>query len=165
MRIATLIRYGSCPGASRVTPLHRMKFHNAPASVYGARMIPAVPRTLLARLRSSARLAVFVLLVFTLKIGAVAACAKHDFADMGMGSGSSQGTEKTDSVRASADVDPTQAQLGHAGACNHCGCHHAAVVVPVAYISLAISANGLTVRPEGLSPSASPPLELRPPIV
>lgn len=142
-----------------------MKFHNVPASVYGARMIPAVPRTLLARLRSSARLAVFVLLVFTLKIGAVAACAKHDFADMGLGTATSQGTSMAALVVDGADVDLTQTQLGHAGTCNHCGCHHAAAVVPVSYISLATTANGLTVRTAGLPPSASPPLELRPPIV
>lgn len=142
-----------------------MQFHNVPVSVYGARMIPAVPHTLLARLRSSARLAVFVLLVFTLKIGAVAACAKHDFADMGMDNGASQGTEMKVVVGDGGDVDPIQTQLGHAGTCNHCGCHHAAAVVPVAYMSLAITANGLTLRTAGLPPSTSPPRELRPPIV
>ena len=142
-----------------------MKFHNAPECVYGARMIPAVPRTLLARLRSSARLAVFVLLVFTLKIGAVAACAKHDFADVGVGTGSSEVAVMKVMPAAGADVDLTTTTLGHAATCNHCGCHHAAAVVPVAYMSLTITANGLMVRTAGLPPSASPPLELRPPIV
>lgn len=141
-----------------------MQFHNVPVSVYGARMIPAVPRTLLARLRSSARLAVLVLLVFTLKIGAVASCAKQDFADMGVGTGSSQVAVMKALPAAGADVDLTTTMLGHAATCNHCGCHHAAAVVPVAYLSLAVTANALTVRNASLPPSASPPLELRPPI-
>jgi hypothetical protein len=52
-------------------------------------MNSAAPRTLLARLRTSARLAMLVLLVFALKIGTAAACAKHDFSDLGLGSDSS----------------------------------------------------------------------------
>ena len=51
-------------------------------------MNSVAPRPLLARLRTSARLAVLVLLVFAIKIGAATACAKHDFADMGLGSDS-----------------------------------------------------------------------------
>lgn len=123
------------------------------------------PRTLLARLRASVRLAVFVLLVFTLKIGAVVACATHDFADVGVGAGGSQAAVMKVLPAAGTDVDLTTTTLGHAATCIHCGCYHAAAVVPVAYLFLAVTANALTVRTAGLSSSASPPLELRPPIV
>ena len=53
-----------------------MKFRNTIGNGYAFRMNPAVPRTVLARLRASTRLAVLVLLIFALKIGAAAACAK-----------------------------------------------------------------------------------------
>lgn len=128
--------------------------------------MPSCPsRTLLARLRASARLAVFVLLVFTLKIGAVVACAMHDFADVRVGTSGSQVAVMKVLPAAGADVDLTTATLGHAATCNHCGCHHADAVVPVAYMSLAITANAPTVRTAGLPLGDSPPLELRPPIV
>ena len=42
---------------------------------------------LLARLRASTRLAMLVLLVFALKVSTAAACVKHDFADLGLGTG------------------------------------------------------------------------------
>ena len=71
-----------------------MKFRNTVISLYSARMLSAAPRPLLARLRSSARLAVLVLLVFAVKIGAAAACAKHDFIDLGIGADSSQAVMK-----------------------------------------------------------------------
>lgn len=40
---------------------------------------------MLARLRASTRLAVLVLLIFALKVGAAAACAKNDFAESNFG--------------------------------------------------------------------------------
>ncbi|MGD9582964.1 MAG: hypothetical protein AB7V26_04730 [Lysobacterales bacterium] len=123
------------------------------------------PRTLLARLRASAHPAVFALLVFTLKIGAVVACATHDFADVGVGTVVSQVAVMKVLPAAGTEVDLTTTTLGHAATCTHCACYHAAAVVPVAYLFLAVTANALTVRTAGLLPSASPPLELRPPIV
>ena len=140
-----------------------MKFRNTVISLYSARMLSAAPRPLLARLRSSARLAVLVLLVFAVKIGAAAACAKHDFIDLGIGADSSQAVMKAISAN-NGDADLGKTLPGHAGTCTHCECHHAAAVVPTAHLSLAITTNGLTACNTGPPPSASPLQELRPPI-
>lgn len=143
-------------------PALRMKLGST-IGVYAAQMIfSRRRRPLLARLRSSARLTVMVLLVFALKIGAAAACAKHDFADLGLGGDASQTIVAV--AADSGDADPTKSQLGHLGNCTHCGCHHAAAVVPTAHISLAVGAHVLTVHTTGPPPSAVRLLELRPPI-
>lgn len=138
-----------------------MKFHNSPVGVYGARMIPAAPRPLLARLRSSARLAVLMLLVFALKIGTVAACAQHDFADMGLGTGGDHALVVSDT---DGSDDPPATLTSHAGACSHCSSHHAAALTPTSTTFAVIAKRGLDATASGLPPSASPTLELRPPI-
>ena len=128
-------------------------------------MNSAAPRPLLARLRSSARLAMLVLLVFALKLGAAAACVKHDFADMGFGTdGSSHAVAMKASPLDGSNDDSTKLKLGHA-ACSHCGCHHAAAMVPDTQVALVLVPQALPMRTSGLPPSASQPLELRPPIV
>lgn len=143
-----------------------MKFHNTSTDVYRARMILPVPRTLLARLRSSARLAVLVLLVFAMKVGTAAACAKHDFSDIGRGGGTETSHAVVEALPSDAgDLGSDNTRLGHAGTCNHCGCHHAAAVVHVAHIPLAETAGVLAFHTAGLPPSASPSMDLRPPIV
>ena len=129
-----------------------------------AQMNSARPRTLLARLRTSARLAVLVLLVFALKLGAAAACAKHDFADMGFGTdGSHAVMVKVSPVDGGGD--DSKIKFGHASPCSHCGCHHLAVMVPNTQVVVVRVPQALPVRASGLPPSASQPLELRPPIV
>lgn len=138
-----------------------MRFDNVSVGMHGDPMIPPKPRTILARLRTSAQLAVLVLLVFILKIGAVAACAKYDVADM-LSSGTSQATEMRVLAGDSAEVDLTQ--VVHAGTCSHCGCHHPAAVVSLSTLSLENLCSVPLVRTADLKPSASPPLELRPPI-
>ena len=138
-----------------------MKFQNASAAVYGARMIPAVPRPLLARLRSSARLAVLMLLVFALKIGTVAACAQHDLADMGLGTGGDHALVVSDT---DGSGDSSQTFSNHVGACSHCSTHQAADVTPTSTTFVVIARRGLEVTSSGLPPSASVSLELRPPI-
>ena len=141
-----------------------MKFHNIQPGVYCARVTSAASRTLLARLRASARLAVLVLLVFALKLGAAAACVKHDFADMGFGTdGSSHAVAMKASPLDGSNDDSTKLKLGHA-ACSHCGCHHAAAMVPDTQIVVVLVPQALPMRTSGLPPSASQPLELRPPI-
>lgn len=141
-----------------------MKFHNVRSGVYYARVNSSAPRTLLARLRASARLAVLVLLVFALKLGAAAACVKHDFADMGFGTdGSSHAVAMKASPLDGSNDDSTKLKLGHA-ACSHCGCHHAAAMVPDTQVALVLVPQALPMRTSGLPPSASQPLELRPPI-
>lgn len=140
-----------------------MKFHNAPVGIYNARMSPAAPRTLLARLRTSARLAVLVLLVFAMKIGVAAACVKHDFADLGLGTDNGHVAVMKAFPADGGDTDLTKTKLGHAGACS-CSCHHATTMVPDARVVFAVLPRELVVRASGLSPNAAARLDLRPPI-
>lgn len=141
-----------------------MQFHNTPAGWYDSPMHATLPGTLLGRLRASARLAVLVLLVFAMKIGLAAACAKHDFADLGLGS---DATHKV-TVSASADTDggePGKGSMPHAGACTHCGCHHATAMPVSAYtLTASLVHDRFGFVPEA-GQSAPAPLELRPPIV
>ena len=141
-----------------------MKFHNVQPGVYCARVTSAASRTLLARLRASARLAVLVLLVFALKLGAAAACVKHDFADMGFGTDGSHAVAVKASPLDSGNDDSTKLKLGHA-ACSHCRCHHAAAMVPDTQVALVLVPQALPMRTSGLPPSTTQPMELRPPIV
>ena len=141
-----------------------MKFHNVRPRVYADWMNSAAPRTLLARLRTSARLAMLVLLVFALKIGTAAACAKHDFSDLGLGSDSSHAATMKAPQGDGGDTDPAKTKLGHANPCSHCGCHHAAAMVPDTQVVAVPVPQALPVGTPGLPPSASQPLELRPPI-
>lgn len=126
-------------------------------------MHATLPGTLLGRLRASPRLAVLVLLVFAMKIGLAAACAKHDFADLGLGSDASHQV----TVSAPADTDgsePGKGPMPHAGGCTHCGCHHAAAVPVQAYtLTSTLAHDRFGYAPE-TGHSAPAPLELRPPI-
>lgn len=120
---------------------------------------------MLARLRASARLAMLVLLVFAMKIGAAAACAKHDFADMGLGAGGQQHELVMQASGTDLDGDQTQLTLGHAAMCGHCGCQHASAVPSAGFqCSASIALEAFDYRIDA-APSASPRLELRPPIV
>ena len=140
-----------------------MKFDNVQPGVYCARVTSAASRTLLARLRASARLAVLVLLVFALKLGAAAACVKHDFADMGLGTdGSHTAAMKVPSTQG-GDTDLTKTKLGHASACS-CSCHHATTAALESNVVFTTLPQELAVRTSGLPPSAALPQELRPPI-
>jgi hypothetical protein len=159
----TITRREQKNAISPCTSHGRVEFHNTTATVYGAPMISAAPRTLLARLRASSRLAVLVLLVFGMKIGAAAACATHDFADLGVGTESAPAAAQILQLEA-PDTDLTTPAAGHAGTCNHCGCHHSAADIPASQFSLAVPGTTLTVRVADLPPGAPPPLELRPPI-
>lgn len=128
-------------------------------------MDPTRSYCLLTRIRTSSRLAVLVLLVFALKLGSAAACAQHDFADLGLGQG---GETSPTAVLDIVDTDPGDPSgtntLSHLGACSHCGSHHAS----------AVTGDGLTTAVQGSTLVAdcySPPAftlaanpELRPPI-
>lgn len=142
-----------------------MQFHNSPAGRYHALMFATTPGTMLGRLRASARLAVLVLLVFAMKISLATACAKHDYADLGSSYGTSHETVMT---AAPADTDggddPAQSSLLHAGACTHCGCHHAAAVPVSAYAMTTSLAHERFGYAPDAAHSAPAPLELRPPI-
>jgi hypothetical protein len=119
---------------------------------------------MLGRLRASARLAVLVLLVFAMKIGLAAACAKHDFADLGLASDASHQVM----VSAAVDTDgnePGKGPLPHAGACSHCSCHHASALPNETILAFAVVPRETVGYRSGVLPSAAPRLELRPPIV
>ncbi|MGH8078735.1 MAG: hypothetical protein ACREPE_15645 [Lysobacter sp.] len=118
---------------------------------------------MLTRIRASVRLAVFVLLVFGLKIGTAAACASHDYADLGLGSGGDHALV----VKAIPDTDgfgDARMPLSHAGACAHCSCHHAAALTTTTTGLFANAPQALDVTVSGLPPSVSLNFELRPPI-
>lgn len=141
-----------------------MQFYNTPTSRYDFPMLATTPGTLLGRLRASTRLAVLVLLVFAMKIGLAAACAKHDFADLGLGSDATHQV----AVNASADTDgdaPGKGPMPHAGACTHCGCHHATAVFVPTYTLMAFLAHDRFGFVPETGQSVPAPLELRPPIV
>jgi hypothetical protein len=115
----------------------------------------------LSRLRASVKLSAFVLLVFALKIGAAAACAGHDFADLGLGSG----TEHPVSLNGDwgGDDPPGEEPDGNAGDCAHVKCH-ASAILPVGPQLVSTFSSHLPSSVSGLSPSASPGSHLRPPI-
>lgn len=141
-----------------------MQFHNTPAGRYDAPMHATPPGTLLGRLRASARLAALVLLVFALKIGTAAACAKHDFAELGLGSVDAHGAIAK-ALEADAGNDLSGVSFSHAGACSHCSSHHASALPTETIVVFAsISAEALMYR-SGTPPSTAPRLDLRPPIV
>ncbi|MBN4937372.1 hypothetical protein JY409_04870 [Stenotrophomonas maltophilia] len=123
-------------------------------------MNSAASRALLARLRASTRLAVLVLLLFVMKIGAAAACIQHDFADLGMGAKASLEAV----AKVPADDGAGALKKGSSGACSHCSCHHAAVMAPETSISVPLPPQGVAVLLAGVPPSVPSRLELRPPI-
>lgn len=115
---------------------------------------------LLARLRGSARLAIFVLLVFALKIGVAAACVKHDFAESGLGGSAAAEVLQVDAVPSGDDGTP----LDFTGTCTHCACHHAAALLPEFHTALPVGPEALHTRVWTPPSNAPPRFELRPPI-
>jgi len=119
--------------------------------------------TILARLRASTRLAMLVLLVAALKLGAAAACAKQDYADLRLGAGNAQGAVVQ--AMGPGAGDHSEASLPLAGACSHCGCHQASALPTIPAVALAPAPRERTADyPAGTPPSIYPRLELRPPI-
>ena len=140
-----------------------MEFHNTAAAVYPHRMTTAP--TLMRRLRGSARLAAFMLVVFAMKIAIAGACARHDFNAIAGPSPGQQTSMMQAVVAANAVGDLPADTFGHsASSCNHCSTHNAAALVPTSTMFAVIMQRGLEGTSPGLPPSASPSLELRPPI-
>lgn len=106
-------------------------------------------------------MSVFVLLVFALKIGAAAACAGNDFADLGLGSGS--GSEHAVATLEDRGVDDPSGgtPVDVAGDWDHAN-HHA--IVPVVPLLAFGFDSPLATTVSGLSPNASQDSPLRPPI-
>ncbi|WP_036171191.1 hypothetical protein [Noviluteimonas dokdonensis] len=120
--------------------------------------------TLLARLRGSARLALLVLVLMVLKIGAASACVSHDFAELGLGTASSQDAVAKAAPPITDESVPATA-ASHAATCQHCSCHHAAAVLTDADATFGAPREcppGLTLQ---TPPNAALRSELKPPIV
>lgn len=116
-------------------------------------------RSVLDRLRRSARLAALVLLVFAMKIASTTACVSHDYAP-------TDGSDDHAAIVQAVDSgeDAASASL-HAAICTHCGCHQAsALPAGLAIVPAAPSRDPLAYRP-GAPPRPSPRETLRPPIV
>lgn len=123
--------------------------------------MPSAPASsVLARLRASTRLAAFVLLVFVLKIGTVAACANHDYGQIDVG--------EAGHPVVSASIDDTPADKGplsaHSGSCTHCQCHHSVAILSQPFNALAVLSPALAVAEGPAVRFAERRLDLRPPI-
>jgi len=155
------------PVCGRDTPYFRRNCvtHGSACSLFRMFAPPANAR-LLNRLRTSTRLAVFVLLLFGLKIGAAAACVGHDMADLGFGqeAGEYAANLKAPPSTGTGD-DPVPTPSAHASSCSHGACHQVAdvAVVPACFVFMTghMPASGAGSRPP------EPPLQaqLRPPII
>ena len=161
LSLMTIIHSGSIAILSPTdrAPGTSAQFHNTPESVYPAPVPPSPARSVLDHLRASTRLAAFVLLVFALKLGTAAACAKHDFGQV------DPGAVGHSLVAASEQAPSNPGPLpGHAGSCTHCECHHSVAIPSQPAIAFAsqppvlVNALALPVR------LAERQRDLRPPI-
>jgi hypothetical protein len=125
--------------------------------------------SLIARLRASSRLMAWVLLVFVMKIGMVAACTVHDFQDVSQAGKSALTAQITDAdtdAESGTLPDPkTPDPFQHAnGCCVDCGCHHAGLLPePLSFAFAAYDAAPIT--PSESFRWATVRREMRPPIV
>lgn len=124
---------------------------------------PRSATSLLSRLRVSTRMAVLVLLLFGLKLGAAAACVGHDFADLGLGSAGEHATV----VKATPGPDGERVPVSptHAGTCSHGSCHQAADLSASPLTVIPVGRASPEVATAGLPPNPVPKNQLRPPIV
>jgi len=135
----------------------QVEFHNIGAVWYHpAAMNPAV-HTLLSRLRTSARLSAFVLIVFALTLGTAAACVEHDFTAAGTGTSTMQMADVSD--------DLTATSLAGSNTSNHCDCVHATALLSYSDFVVAVYSPQPASRHSILPPGTALSRELRPPIV
>ena len=130
---------------------------------YSAMSTLQSPLIRLDRFRRSARLAAFMLAIFVLRIGVVAACAPSDLAEIFQSDRSNVALHSD----AQDDSDPNQQDHLEAsdGHCLHCSCHHA-VALPGSLVPLPAAALISYVQdPPRAQATAPPDLILRPPIV
>lgn len=113
------------------------------------------PAFRLARLRRSAGLAAFALVLFLFRIGMVVACAPSDFAEL------SHAAASVSVVHDAASIDDAQHGDGH---CLHCSCHQA-VALPGGIAGLPAAPAAFVTPVLPLREIIAPPdFELRPPI-
>ena len=117
---------------------------------------------LLARIRASTRFTIWVLLIFVMKVGLVAACAAHDSEQGGL-----EGVTSVSSAGTTSDQTPTDSEkpapLQHAG-CVDCHCHHAAALLPQPATFNWVPADREPASVFVFARMAEPGRELRPPI-
>lgn len=112
----------------------------------------------LATLRRSVRLAAFVLAVFVLRIGMVAACIPSDLAELVDGGHAAELSAATDHQDSPAGTEHSQ---GH---CLHCSCHHAVTLPPSIGAMPTVGVQFLSSALPVSYAAAPPDLSLRPPI-
>lgn len=139
----------------------RMQFYNAENLVYAVLMSVRHTSCFLARFRQSTRVALLMLLVFALKMGAVVACTVHDIADA---KGGTEGISAIAAPVADLPSDPGN-PFDVGGDCGHCGCHQSAAIVPGLVTAPSGHAQGQIAWEGSTSVSVPSPKELRPPIV
>lgn len=144
-----------------------MKLCNPRTVRYAATEMRNSPPLLMARLRASVRVAAWVLLVFLLKVGMVAACTVDEMQDSTWGVTSTQVPATDAALPAEAsEADEPSSLLAHAaGGCLDCHCHHAAALPP-----MTVTLAGPPAMPRVLPPPVAMPIgaarnELRPPIL
>lgn len=125
-------------------------------------MSPYRASSILSRLRLSSRLAVFVLALFVLKIGAAAACTGHDFADLGLGASGEHAAQMESPKGKGSHPASTGA---HTGNCSHASSHQVVDLAspPVAFV--AVEHSGVAIESASPAPSRVASSPLRPPIV
>lgn len=121
---------------------------------------PSTPLIRLERLRRSARLAIFALVVFFVRVGIVTACAPSDLAET-LAHQAESGWVATDTAHDGSDQAPKHS-TGH---CLHCSCHHAVALPSKLVAPMAASVGFVRVPFVVLAESAQPDLSLRPPIL
>ncbi len=142
-----------------------MKLCNRLPNPYTAPMISSRSCPLIAQLRASTRLVAWVLLMFVVNIGVVAACTVHDLEDLSQ-TGKATTTLSVSGAEVSQDTgtdDPIGSNQ-HRG-CTDCSCHHATALLPEPL--------SMTYPPGRSEPThaylhahqSAPRRELRPPIV
>lgn len=150
------------PSGRAGTPIP-MQFCNIAQRRYTEKMTSRPSTAILARLRQSARLAVFMVLVFALKIGAVVTCTVHDMLDPANAANGSPANVAWIDDASDGDRSGNPFDLG--GSCEHCGCHQSTAILPTVSMfqppcsTLAAACFGTAARHVLL------PKELRPPIV
>ena len=109
---------------------------------------------MLARLRASTRLAMLVLLIFALKVGTAAACAKNDFAESNFGISGTHGVIVQATDTNAGDLSKTS--FPPAGTCSHCGCHHATALPTNPVLVVCPDPAGSRCRPTDPAPHPVP---------
>lgn len=100
-----------------------------------------------------------MLLVFALKLGAAAACAKHDLAVFDPGGAGHVAVAASEQGPSSPGQPPA-----HGGSCTHCECHHSATIPSQPAIALVAQVPTIVNTWTAPIPFAEVRQDLRPPI-